>query len=829
MKRKSCKRILRSALSLFISLAALIGALPISGMMTALAEENTTSIVYEASEIQNVVDVYGSNSASSTGLTKASFADRLVLDEGIVVKHGITDKGEYDMYWDAQNEIVTSALYNVKKMRDFELKVRFNNTTKDWGVLPRIIFGVQEPTRWINNDGGGYTVGLYNEGNSYFNGVFNGAYGSNQDKTNYSDAKKFVNLWDIWYDLTVRVEGNRLTVTVLADYCEAYSYEYNLEALGAEYRGGYIGFVFGAGVSRIFRMTVTDLGGEVLEDVNNNLNNKYSILEDFDIYHSDTALSDNFTAANFDSYFALNEYSRLTSNYDPYTDEVTRYNNVSNTVTKAIVKAKPYRNFEMSVRVKSANWSMIPKLVFGASDPESWINRVDGGYEIGIYDTGKIFFNGMVNGKYVNAHDGIEGGQDSVDRGYIQNLQYDYITLILKVEGTKATMTVKTYSWANPNTYSWSFDLGNNYGGGYVGFAAGPGTCEFLNFSLKDLGGEADTAVKIIAVDTPNTVTVPVLTYVEDLVLPSTVSAIGDDSATYELPVEWDTSSYSRFVPADYTFTGTLSAIENAEGKTVLPDGQTVSITVTVTGEAVTPIRVACVGDSITWGDKAEANESYPAVLQQLLGPQYEVMNFGVCGATAQSDKAPYNTSTAYTQSLNSSPDVVIMMLGTNDSWADYWDADQFYSDYSALIEEYMYLESAPEVYLATSAACYIDSNISEAVNVQKLIAEELGIQTVDMYSFTENHSNWFTDGVHPTAKGYALMARAFAKAVFGKAIKGDTDDNWLINSVDLVTMKKVLLGAETVGEGIDLDMNSDNSVNILDLVRMKKAIVNEG
>ena len=65
-------------------------------------------------------------------------------------------------------------------------------------------------------------------------------------------------------------------------------------------------------------MSVTDLGGEVLNDVKSQLMNKDDILGKFDIYHSDQALSDNFTAAEFDNYFNLDENGFLTSAYDPY-------------------------------------------------------------------------------------------------------------------------------------------------------------------------------------------------------------------------------------------------------------------------------------------------------------------------------------------------------------------------------------------------------------------------------------------------------------------------------------------------------------------------------
>lgn len=47
-------------------------------------------------------------------------------------------------------------------------------------------------------------------------------------------------------------------------------------------------------------------------------------------------------------------------------------------------------------------------------------------------------------------------------------------------------------------------------------------------------------------------------------------------------------------------------------------------------------IRVACVGDSITYGARLEDREqhSYPAQLQKLLGDDVAVFNFGVGGCT---------------------------------------------------------------------------------------------------------------------------------------------------------------------------------------------------
>ena len=57
------------------------------------------------------------------------------------------------------------------------------------------------------------------------------------------------------------------------------------------------------------------------------------------------------------------------------------------------------------------------------------------------------------------------------------------------------------------------------------------------------------------------------------------------------------------------------------------------------------PQRIACIGDSITWGFTLlnPWKQSYPALLQQRLGPDYEVRNFGYNDAAARFDAdTPY-------------------------------------------------------------------------------------------------------------------------------------------------------------------------------------------
>ena len=48
------------------------------------------------------------------------------------------------------------------------------------------------------------------------------------------------------------------------------------------------------------------------------------------------------------------------------------------------------------------------------------------------------------------------------------------------------------------------------------------------------------------------------------------------------------------------------------------------------------PLRVACVGDSITYGHgiRDREHDTYPAILDSLLGDKFDVQNFGVSGTT---------------------------------------------------------------------------------------------------------------------------------------------------------------------------------------------------
>jgi lysophospholipase L1-like esterase len=83
---------------------------------------------------------------------------------------------------------------------------------------------------------------------------------------------------------------------------------------------------------------------------------------------------------------------------------------------------------------------------------------------------------------------------------------------------------------------------------------------------------------------------------------------------------------------------------------------------------------------------------SYPAQLQKLLGDDYEVNNFGAGGtAVMKSSTSPYWETEEYKHAINSNPDIVLYMIGSNDAqwlnwnWSKNSDLDAFQRDYVEL------------------------------------------------------------------------------------------------------------------------------------------------
>lgn len=190
-------------------------------------------------------------------------------------------------------------------------------------------------------------------------------------------------------------------------------------------------------------------------------------------------------------------------------------------------------------------------------------------------------------------------------------------------------------------------------------------------------------------------------------------------------------------------------------------------------------IRVACIGDSITWGFTLlnPSRQSYPALLQKKLGEGYIVKNFGYNNASARFDAdTPYVRKKVYSNSLVWNPDIVLLMLGSNDTKKRNWDPEIFRRDYRKLVQSYLDLPSKPRVILIAPIRIFQPMHIpllglySETMEggvrpAIREIAAELGLALVDLVDLFPD-SKYMMDGVHPQATGAGMLADAIYSAV---------------------------------------------------------------
>lgn len=188
-------------------------------------------------------------------------------------------------------------------------------------------------------------------------------------------------------------------------------------------------------------------------------------------------------------------------------------------------------------------------------------------------------------------------------------------------------------------------------------------------------------------------------------------------------------------------------------------------------------IKLACVGDSITQGSGTKGNP-YPKQLQELLGDQWEVGNFGVSGRTLL-DKGdhPYSKEKKYQDALAMKPDVVIIKLGTNDTKPQNWKfKDEFEADYKKLIASFQALESKPRIFICRPVPVIGDgawgineAGIQEQIPILDKLAKEMGLGIIDMHAALKDHPEMIPDKVHPNAEGAKKMAEAARAVLTGK------------------------------------------------------------
>ncbi|WP_372807050.1 GDSL-type esterase/lipase family protein [Pontiella sp.] len=191
-------------------------------------------------------------------------------------------------------------------------------------------------------------------------------------------------------------------------------------------------------------------------------------------------------------------------------------------------------------------------------------------------------------------------------------------------------------------------------------------------------------------------------------------------------------------------------------------------------------LKIACVGDSITFGARIENREAncYPAQLGALMGEKATVKNFGVSGTTLlKKGNKPYWKRPQYKAALEFNPDIVVIKLGTNDTKPDNWKhKSEYVPNYVALIESFRKLPSKPEVWVCYPVPAYPNKGpISGTVVKEEIlpmideIAKQTGVKIIDLHTPLANQQALFPDSIHPNAAGAKIIAETVKAAIAGK------------------------------------------------------------
>jgi sialate O-acetylesterase len=240
-------------------------------------------------------------------------------------------------------------------------------------------------------------------------------------------------------------------------------------------------------------------------------------------------------------------------------------------------------------------------------------------------------------------------------------------------------------------------------------------------------------------------------------------------------------------------------------------------------------IRVACIGNSVTYGYGITDREkdSYPARLQEILGEKYEVINFGFSGATMlQKGHKPYSEKPPFAEALDFKPHIVVIHLGLNDTdprnWAHY--KDEFIPDYQEMINlfENIETEPAPRVWICRMTPIFSwhkrfkTGTRDDFWEIQKAIEEtarEEELTLIDLHTPLYSRSDLFPDAVHPSEEGAGIIAKTVYSHITGD-FGGLSLSPLYTNHMVMQREKPVrIFGTANTGEQIKVEFAGNESI----------------
>lgn len=197
---------------------------------------------------------------------------------------------------------------------------------------------------------------------------------------------------------------------------------------------------------------------------------------------------------------------------------------------------------------------------------------------------------------------------------------------------------------------------------------------------------------------------------------------------------------------------------------------------------AAQPVRVACVGNSITYGTGIADREhfSYPVQLQQMLGNGYVVGNFGKPGATLlYKGHRPYVEQPEFKEALRFKGDIAVIHLGINDTdprnWPNY--RDEFVKDYLSIMDSLRAANPKVRFILARmtpiadrhprfqSGTKQWHDEIQTSIET---VARVSGAELIDFHEPLYPYPNLLPDAIHPNPEGAGILAKTVYGGITG-------------------------------------------------------------
>ncbi len=193
-------------------------------------------------------------------------------------------------------------------------------------------------------------------------------------------------------------------------------------------------------------------------------------------------------------------------------------------------------------------------------------------------------------------------------------------------------------------------------------------------------------------------------------------------------------------------------------------------------------VRVACIGNSITYGTGIadRTNDSYPSQLQRLLGSNYQVGNFGKPGATLlYHGHRPYVKQEEFKEAIAFKGDIAVIHLGINDTdprnWPNY--RDEFVKDYLSIMDSLRTANPKVRIILArmtpiadrhprfVSGTKQWHGEIQTAIET---VARVSGAELIDFYEPLYPYPYLLPDAIHPNPEGAGILAKTVYSGITG-------------------------------------------------------------